>query len=56
MFYVSKNIETEVFFTHHDMHKTCSDPEVLRRLRQKVEGYCDNEYGYIIQVPPCRLR
>lgn len=52
MFYVSKNMETEVFFTHHDMYKTCSEQEVLRRLRQKVEGYCDNEYGYIIQVRP----
>ncbi len=36
MFYVSKNIETEVFFTHHDMDKTAIESEVLRRLRQKV--------------------
>jgi DNA-directed RNA polymerase subunit E'/Rpb7 len=50
MFYISCNIETEVFFTHHDTDKAGSDAEVLKRLRQKVEGYCDQEYGFIIQV------
>jgi hypothetical protein len=50
MFYISRNIETEIFFTHHDMDKAGSDAEVLRRLRDKVEGYCDQEYGCLIQV------
>lgn len=50
MFYISRNIETEVFFTHHDMDKVASDEEILRRLRDKVEGYCHAEYGYVIQV------
>lgn len=56
MFYISRNIETEVFFTHHEMDKAGTESEVLRRLRQKVEGYCDQEYGYIIQVLPASCR
>lgn len=41
MFYISRNIETEVFFPHNDMDLTGDDLEILKRLRDKVEGFCD---------------
>lgn len=50
MFYISRNIETEVFFPHNDMDLTGDDVEILKRLREKVEGFCDQEYGFLIQV------
>jgi DNA-directed RNA polymerase subunit E'/Rpb7 len=50
MFYIDRNIETEVFFSHHDMDRASDNKEILKRLKEKVEGYCDQEYGYLIQV------
>lgn len=50
MFYVSRNLETEIYFTHNEMADAGSDSEVLRRLRAKVEGVCNRDYGYLLQV------
>lgn len=32
------------------MDLTGDDLEILKRLRDKVEGFCDQEYGFLIQV------
>jgi len=32
------------------MDKLHSDEEILKKLREKVEGKCHQEYGYIIQI------
>lgn len=50
MFYINRNLRAELFFEHYDMDKLHSDEEVLRKLKEKVEGRCHPEYGYIIQI------
>lgn len=37
-------------FSPYDMDKLNSDEEILKRLRERVEGRCHAEYGYIIQL------
>ncbi len=51
MFYINKNLKTELAFSHYDMDKLSSDEEILKKLREKIEGRCHPEYGYLIQVP-----
>lgn len=50
MFYINKNLKTELAFSHYDMDKLSSDEEILKKLREKIEGRCHPEYGYLIQV------
>lgn len=50
MFYINRNLRTELSFTHYDMDKLSSDEEILKKLREKVEGRCHPEYGYLIQI------
>ena len=50
MFYINRNLKTELTFSHYDMDKLHSDEEILNKLKEKVEGRCLHEYGYIIQV------
>lgn len=50
MFYIVRNLQTEVPFAHSEMHRVAEEEEVLKRLRAKVEGICDQEHGYLIQV------
>jgi DNA-directed RNA polymerase subunit E'/Rpb7 len=50
MFYINRNLKTELTFSHYDMDKLASDEEILKKLREKVEGRCHPEYGYLIQI------
>jgi DNA-directed RNA polymerase subunit E'/Rpb7 len=50
MFYVNRNLKTELTFSHYDMDRLHNDEEILKKLKEKVEGRCLNEYGYLIQV------
>lgn len=50
MFYINRNLKTELSFSHYDMDKLASDEEILKKLREKIEGRCHPEYGYLIQI------
>lgn len=50
MFYLVKNLKTEVVFSPYDMDKLSRSTEVISRVRDKIEGRCHSEYGYIIQI------
>lgn len=49
MFYLSRHLKTELLFAPYDMDKLHSDEEILKKLKEKIEGRCHPEYGYIIQ-------
>ena len=36
MFYLNRNVETEVFFTHYDMNLASNTHEIFKRLAQKT--------------------
>ena len=50
MFYMNRNLKTELTFSHYDMDRLHNDEEILKKLKEKVEGRCLYEYGYLIQV------
>jgi DNA-directed RNA polymerase subunit E'/Rpb7 len=50
MFFMNRNLRTELLFSHYNMDLLQKDEEVLRKLKEKVEGRCLPEYGYILQV------
>jgi DNA-directed RNA polymerase subunit E'/Rpb7 len=50
MFYNYGNLKTELTFSHYDMDKLHSDDEIIKKLKDKVEGRCLPDYGYLIQV------
>jgi DNA-directed RNA polymerase subunit E'/Rpb7 len=50
MFYINRNLKTELFFSHYNMDRLQNDEEILKKLKDKVEGRCMQEYGYILQV------
>lgn len=49
MFYLVKNLKTSLLFPPHEMHKLGNETHIIKRLKDKVEGRCNSEYGYIIQ-------
>ena len=50
MFFINRNLKTELSFSHYDMDRLQNDEEILKKLKDKVEGRCLQEYGYILQV------
>lgn len=50
MFYNYRNLKTELTFSHYDMDKLHSNDELIKKLKEKVEGRCLPDYGYLIQV------
>lgn len=50
MFYINRNLKTELLFSHYNMDRLENDEDILKRLKEKVEGRCLPEYGYILQV------
>jgi DNA-directed RNA polymerase subunit E'/Rpb7 len=50
MFYINRYLKAELTFSHYDMDKLNSDEEILRKLKERVEGRCHPEYGYLIQI------
>ena len=50
MFFINRNLRTELTFSHYNMDRLRDDEEVLKKLKDKVEGRCLQEYGYILQV------
>ena len=50
MFYINRNLKTELSFSHYNMDRLHNDDDIMRKLREKVEGRCLPEYGYILQV------
>lgn len=50
MFYINRNLRTELLFSHYNMDRLQNDEDVMKKLKEKVEGRCLPEYGYILQV------
>ena len=50
MFYLVKKLKTSVVFSPYDMDKLARSSEVISRVRERVEGRCHSDYGYIIQI------
>ena len=50
MFYLVKKLKTKVVFSPYDMDKLSRSDEVMNRVRERVEGRCHSDYGYIIQI------
>ena len=50
MFYLVKKLKTKVVFSPYDMDKLARSDEVMNRVRERVEGRCHSDYGYIIQI------
>lgn len=50
MFFINRNLKTELSFSHYNMDRLHDDDEVLKKLKEKVEGRCLQDYGYILQV------
>jgi len=42
MFYVNRNLKSELLFSHYDMDRLQNDEEILKKLKEKVEGRCLN--------------
>ena len=50
MFYIDRNLKTELSFSHYNMDRLHNDEDIMKKLKEKVEGRCLPEYGYILQV------
>lgn len=50
MFHLVRNLKTCLIFTPHDMGKLNTQKAIIQMLREKVEGLCFSEYGYIVKV------
>lgn len=50
MFYEVKNLLTSIVVAAFEMQILAKDAELIKRLKQKMEGRCLIEYGYIIKI------
>jgi DNA-directed RNA polymerase subunit E'/Rpb7 len=50
MFYEIKNLLTSIIVPAHEMQILAKDVEIIKRLKEKMEGRCLTEYGYIIRI------
>jgi DNA-directed RNA polymerase subunit E'/Rpb7 len=50
MFYEVKNLLTSIVVAAYEMQILAKDAEIIKRLKQKMEGRCMMEYGYIIKI------
>ena len=50
MFYEIKNLLTSIVVAPFEMQILAKDAELIKRLKQKMEGRCLMEYGYIIKI------
>ncbi len=50
MFFLVRNLKTNLGFTPHDMDKLHSESAIVQMLRDKVEGLCFNEYGFVVKI------
>ena len=49
MFSLVRCLKTAIVFPPHDMNKLSDENEIIKRVKDKIEGRCLTEYGYIIQ-------
>lgn len=50
MFFLVRNLKTTLHFIPHDMDKLHTDKAIVQMLRDKMEGMCFNEFGFIVKI------
>lgn len=50
MFYEIKNLLTSIIVAPYEMQILAKDSELIKRLKERMEGRCLVEYGYIIKI------
>ena len=50
MFYLVRNLKTCLIFSPHDMDRLNRLSFIATVLKEKMEGLCFNEYGYIVKI------
>ena len=49
MFVLLRDLKTTINVSPYDMDKLGMEEEIVKRVKDKIEGRCLPEYGYIIQ-------
>jgi len=52
MFFIDRKVKVKFLFEPYEMNllSSDSDPEILKRVKERVEARCHEKYGFIIQV------
>ena len=50
MFYIIDDLVSTIIVNASEMHLIAKDTEIIKRMKEKIEGKCSMQHGYIIKI------